>query len=162
MQNYETLIKNLSRHEVEFIIVGGFAAVIHGVTLVTKDLDLCIPFSQKNCQSLLKALKELKPFHRMDFNKKTLEDSAENLCKYNNLYLGTNAGTLDLLGTIKGLGNYQELQPYTVETKLYGYSCKVADIEALIKSKKEMSSFKDQQTVIQLEAIKQKNGPSPK
>jgi len=35
------LLKRLCEANVEFVIVGGFAATLHGSTLLTRDLDVC-------------------------------------------------------------------------------------------------------------------------
>ena len=40
MQDLNQLLKILSANNTEFVIVGGFAAVLHGANHVTKDLDL--------------------------------------------------------------------------------------------------------------------------
>ena len=45
MQNLSELLRRLIAGNVEFVLVGGFAAVAHGVTLVTRDVDVCGRFS---------------------------------------------------------------------------------------------------------------------
>ncbi|OGQ05267.1 MAG: hypothetical protein A2W61_08415 [Deltaproteobacteria bacterium RIFCSPLOWO2_01_44_7] len=156
MQNFEKLIPGLVDGGVEFVIVGGFAAVIHGVTLVTRDLDVCIPFTVKNCEALLQSVQNIHPFHRMDSNRSPLKETPESLSHFKNLYLNTDLGTIDFLGRIDGVGSYPEVLKYAVKIKLFNRSCNVLDIDALIKAKKEMKEAKDKQAVIQLEAIKQK------
>lgn len=41
MQQLSELTRRLVEAKVEFVLIGGFAAVAHGVTLVTRDLDIC-------------------------------------------------------------------------------------------------------------------------
>jgi len=48
MQNLSELTRRLIAAQVEFVLVGGFAAVAHGVTLVTRDVDICCRFSEAN------------------------------------------------------------------------------------------------------------------
>lgn len=48
MQDLSELTRRLIQAEVEFVLVGGFAAVTHGVTLVTRDVDICCRFSEVN------------------------------------------------------------------------------------------------------------------
>jgi hypothetical protein len=38
--DFQRLIDTLSRHGVEFVIVGGFAAAAHGAARVTNDVDI--------------------------------------------------------------------------------------------------------------------------
>ncbi len=45
MQNLSDLLQRLHDHDVEFVLVGGFAAVLHGSMQVTQDLDICCHFS---------------------------------------------------------------------------------------------------------------------
>ena len=40
-QQLHHLIQRLSDAEIDFVIVGGFAGIVHGSSLVTRDLDLC-------------------------------------------------------------------------------------------------------------------------
>jgi hypothetical protein len=48
MQNLSELVRRLIASDVEFVLVGGFAAVAHGVTLVTRDVDICCRFTEAN------------------------------------------------------------------------------------------------------------------
>jgi hypothetical protein len=48
MQSLSELLRRLIVSDVEFVLVGGFAAVAHGVTLVTRDLDICCRFTEIN------------------------------------------------------------------------------------------------------------------
>jgi hypothetical protein len=46
-QDDKALLLRLKEHKVEFVIIGGVCGVVHGVSLVTKDLDICCRFSQE-------------------------------------------------------------------------------------------------------------------
>ncbi|MGH7299842.1 MAG: hypothetical protein ACREKQ_06425 [Candidatus Rokuibacteriota bacterium] len=41
----------------EFVLIGGFAAVAHGVTLLTQDIDICCRFAAENLLRLQAALR---------------------------------------------------------------------------------------------------------
>ncbi|HMR56527.1 MAG TPA: hypothetical protein PKC10_04360 [Cyclobacteriaceae bacterium] len=56
---HETLVRTLLKNEVNFVIIGGFAAIYYGVSRGTGDLDLLIEPSQENGQRLLNAFREL-------------------------------------------------------------------------------------------------------
>jgi len=43
----ESLLGRLIRGDVEFVVVGGFAAVAHGASLLTQDLEVCCAFRAK-------------------------------------------------------------------------------------------------------------------
>jgi molybdopterin-guanine dinucleotide biosynthesis protein len=40
------LLQRLCDAEIDFVIVGGFAATLHGSSLVTRDLDVCAIFAR--------------------------------------------------------------------------------------------------------------------
>jgi hypothetical protein len=42
------LIERLAGANIDFVIVGGFAGMLHGSTLVTRDLDVCMVLSLAN------------------------------------------------------------------------------------------------------------------
>ena len=50
---FEALVGLLAEADVEFVLVGGLAAVIHGSAHVTYDLDVCYGRSPANIERLL-------------------------------------------------------------------------------------------------------------
>ena len=61
---------------------------------------------------------------------------------------------LDMLGEITGLGEFEHPANHTIEVELFGKMCRVPDIDGLIISKRAIGRPKDNQVIIQLEAIK--------
>jgi len=149
----ESLLKELHRLEVEFIIIGGMAAVVHGSAYLTVDLDLCYSRKRENLEKLAQALAPFHPFLRgappdlafsLDFNafKSGL-----------NFTLTTDLGDLDLLGEVTGLGGYAEVLSFSEELELFGMSCKVLTLQGLIKSKRATGRAKDLRLLPELEAL---------
>lgn len=155
MINYEKLVQTLTNNGVQFVLIGGFAAVVHGASQLTEDLDVCIPFTVGNCRALLKGLGELHPKHRVP-NRNLLDETPESLAKFKNLYLVTDLGPIDFLGTVAKLGPYEKVLEHTIEIELFGQKVKILDIESLIISKKEMARPKDKEAIFQLKAIQEK------
>src|SRR5262245_22602036 len=91
------MLATLARGGVEFVLVGGYAAVAHGVTLVTQDVDICCRFTKENLFRLQAVLAELHPRHRMTPQKLPLELTDELCARLNNLYLETDLCMLDCL-----------------------------------------------------------------
>jgi hypothetical protein len=48
-----TILKRLLDHKVEFVVIGGMAAMYHGSALVTQDIDFCVPFDVDTMASML-------------------------------------------------------------------------------------------------------------
>src|SRR6185436_8956657 len=106
VQNDKQLLTRLKESEVEFVIIGGVCGVLHGLSLVTFDLDLCCPFSFENLRRLEGAVKDLHPFHRLVANKLPLEITEDLAPRLKNLYLQTDLGRLDCLSEVTGIGDY--------------------------------------------------------
>ena len=53
MTELNQLIQRLCDAEIDFVIVGGFAGILHGSTLVTRDLDVCAVLSRSKTSILV-------------------------------------------------------------------------------------------------------------
>jgi len=157
MANLESLLLRLTQHHVEFVVVGGFAAVAHGVSLLTQDIDVCCRFTADNLLRLQQAISDLHPVHRMTPKRLPMRLTREKCADLKNLYLDTDWGQLDCLGAVLGIGDYDEVAKGSIEIILGGGKCRVLDINALIKAKEAMGRPRDKETVIQLRAIQERN-----
>jgi predicted nucleotidyltransferase len=145
------LIRLLARHKVDFIVVGGVAAVVQGAPVNTFDLDVVHARTPDNIERLLGALRELDAFYRMDLNRK-LTPTASHLASPGHQLLATNLGTLDLLGTIEEGTSYEELLPDSEEMDLGGIPMRVITLERLIAIKEKLTRPKDQVMLMVLRA----------
>jgi len=152
----ESLLDRLIRHEVEFVVVGGFAAVAHGVTLLTQVIDICCRFTPDNLMRLQAAHSGLQPVHRMPPERPLLRLSPETAAEFRDLYLETAWGQLDCLGEVLGVGSYDEAVGQSIQVQLAGGPCQVLAIDALIRAKPAMGRDKDRETILQLRAIQER------
>jgi hypothetical protein len=153
-KDFLNLLERLAQTGVDFVIVGGFAGVVHGCTYVTQDIDVCCDFSVENLLRLQQALSELHPVHRMTPGRKKLELTKDNCSTFHNLYLDTDIGQLDCLSFIDGVGDFERLKKASVLVKVEDIQIKVLSLDALIESKKALNRPRDKEAVLQLEAIK--------
>jgi len=149
------LLKRLNNCAVEYVLVGGVAAVVHGSQLVTGDLDICAPLDAPNLAKIVGALSDLQAKFRMTPDRRPLPTEPDELAGYKNLYLETLLGQLDILSEIAGVGDYAEVAMHSITLDLGGAICRVLDLDTLIKSKKALGRPRDLQAVIELEAIRQ-------
>ncbi len=157
MQNLSELTRRLILSEAEFVLVGGFAAVAHGVTLVTRDVDICCRFSETNLMRIQKAFIDLHPVNRSRPDL-PLQLTPEQCANLKSLYLKTDLGIVDCLGEILGVGSFDEVLKHSVEVELPYGKCRIIDIEALIRAKEAMNRDHDRITVKYLKEIqKQQN-----
>ena len=138
------------------MVVGGFAAVAHGVTLLTQDIDVCCPVTADNLMRLQAALADLHPVHRMPPERPPLRLTPETATEFRNLYLETDWGQLDCLGEILGVGDYDRVLAQSIEIQLAGGPCRILSIDALIQAKQAMGWDKDRETIVQLRAIQER------
>jgi hypothetical protein len=155
MQNLSELVRRLTVSQVEFVLVGGFAAVAHGATLVTRDVDICCRFSEANLMRIEKAFADLHPAHRSRPDL-PLQLTPEQCLRLKNLYLKTDLGAIDCLGEVLGVGNFDEVVKRSVEVELPCGKCRVLDIDALIRAKEAMDRDHDRITVRHLKEIKRR------
>ena len=156
MSDLEALLQRLIAGHVEFVIVGGYAAVAHGVTLVTRDVDICCRFTTANLLRLQKTLRDLHPVHRLTPKRLPLKLTATNCRELKNLYLQTDWGVVDCLGTVLGVGDYSAVRKQSIAVELPFGNCRVLGLEALINAKEAMGRPHDLESVVQLKAIKAK------
>jgi hypothetical protein len=154
MHGYERLLKLLIENEVEFVLIGGFAAVVHGCTVLTQDIDICVRLDEKNMRRLLAALEGHDP--RFRESREPIGESAKRLARMKNIYLLTDLGSLDILGTVSDIGDYDAVFARSIAFDLFGKECRVLDIESLIRSKQGMGRAKDREAIVQLKAIEEK------
>jgi len=156
-KDFLSLLERLVQAQVDFVLVGGFAGVVHGCTYVTQDIDICCDFSGGNLLRLQEALSEAHPVHRMTPGRKKLELNETNCRTLKNLYLDTDIGQLDCLSFVDGVGDFEHIKNASVPIKVADMQIKVLSLDALIASKKALNRPRDQEAVRQLKAIKELN-----
>ena len=155
MQNLSELTRRLVEAQVEFVLIGGFAAVAHGATLVTRDVDICCRFNEPNLKRIQQALAELHPVHRSRPDL-PLDLTPGECVRLKNLYLKTDLGAVDCLGEVLGIGAFENVLQHSIEVELPFGSCKILDLEGLIRAKEAMNREHDRITVRQLREIQRR------
>lgn len=149
------LLERLCDAGVDFVIVGGFAATLHGSSLVTRDLDVCAILSSENVEKLREALRDLKPTHRLTPQKLSFLDNPDPGVEVRNLYLRTDFGPVDILSSILGVGDFDRVRVASIEVGLFGRSCRVISLDDLIQAKEALGRDKDLLAVKELRAVRE-------
>lgn len=152
----DQLIERLCDAGIDFVIVGGVAGVLHGSSLVTRDLDICLVLDTHSVARLREVLADLHPLHRPASRGLSFLDNPEIGAPLKNLYLATDLGPIDLLGSVTGLGSYAQVRDVSVEIEIFGRQCRVLTIDALIEAKLALGREKDLLAVKELRAIRDK------
>lgn len=76
MVKLNQLIERLCDADIDFVIVGGFAGVLHGSSLLTRDLHVCTVLSSEAVAKLRDTFRDLQPKHRFTTEKFSFLDAA--------------------------------------------------------------------------------------
>ena len=156
MEHLNQILERLNRAEVEYVLVGGLAAVFHGVPLVTRDIDICLPLTKRNLLRLESALRDLHPVHRQTPQPLPFSVATDFPRSPKNLYLRTDWGVLDCLGEIKGVGDFDAVLRRSLLVELPIGACHILNLDALIDSKSALDRPQDKLALIHLQEIKQR------
>lgn len=147
------LLQRLIAAEFDFVIVGGFAATLHGSSMLTRDLDVCAAVSDENIEKLRRAFADLHPVYRMSPERWCFLDHPAPGVAMNHLYLQTDFGPLDVLGSITGVGGFNVVREHAVEVELFGQQVRVISVADLIRAKEALGRPKDRLVALELRAL---------
>ena len=140
------LLRVLERHGVRYIVIGAQAAVIHGVPVVTEDLDVTPARDAENLARLAEALAEVEPRIRTASEPEGLPFPVEPalLASSETWNLTTRLGELDLAFVPSGTGGYDDLRRGAAAVRLAdGLVVQVASLADVIRSKEAAGREKD-------------------
>jgi hypothetical protein len=139
--NLNELISALAAARVDFIVVGGVAAVLQGAPISTFDLDLVYSRDPQNLARLEQVLRQLSACYR---EKPEIAPDAHRLDGPGHHLLMTRFGPLDLLGSAARQEGYPELIEHTDSIELGpGKTVRVMDLPTLIRIKESLARDRD-------------------
>lgn len=141
--NFLEILKALTRHQVDFIVVGGVCAVLQGAPITTFDLDVVHSRKPENLDKLITALEALEACYRVRHDLK-LKPTLLHLSSPGHQLLMTRYGPLDVLGAIgKGHG-YDELISHSIELDVgENWKVRLLTLEKHIQIKEEVARDQD-------------------
>ena len=153
--SFREILELLNKYEVEYIVVGGVAAVIQGAPVTTFDLDALIRIGDENADRLSLALDELEARYRE--RQSRIKPTKEDILAGGHLLLLTRAGPLDVLGFIGDTNRYEDLLHHSSEFSMTIGTFRVLDLDELIRQKKVSDRPKDRAMLELLEeALRQR------
>lgn len=153
MSDYRTAIRALVDARVDFIIIGGIAATLHGAARATYDVDVVYARNPDNLQRLVDAFAGKHPYLRGAPEGLPFQWDAETLARGLNFTLKTDVGDVDILGEVTGGGSYEDLLPDSQPIEIDSRTCRVITLPKLIAVKKAAGRMKDFDAVAELEAL---------
>ncbi|MGH9319534.1 MAG: nucleotidyltransferase [Vicinamibacteria bacterium] len=153
MTDFEALLRTLTEAGVEFLVVGGVAATVHGSARLTQDLDVVYRRTPENIDRLTVALGAHEPYLRGAPPGLPFRWDSATIARGLNFTLTTDMGDLDVLGEITGGGSYDELREHSIVIRVFGLECRVLGLRRLIEVKRAAGRPKDLEAISELEKI---------
>jgi len=153
--DFPRLLRTLNDAGVEYLIVGGVAAMAHGAARVTYDVDVLYRRTRDNMQRLVDALAPLHPYLRGAPPGLPFRFDAETIRRGCNFTFTTDAGPLDCLGELTAVGGYDAVVANAVEAESHGVRCRILSLDDLIAAKRAAGRPKDFEAIAELEVIRE-------
>jgi hypothetical protein len=161
------LIEALARHEVQYVIVGGWAAIQHGAVRRTDDLDICPEWSLANLDRLGAALRELGAELAISPGN-TVPVPVIDSVLISRMQIGTwqtRAGGFDILRgipkTATSEARFEELSARATTTEISGRTIQIADLEDVVRSKRIADRPKDHEALPELDKLREAAAARP-
>ena len=127
-QDFLKVLKAMEDEGVDYILIGGFAVILHGLPRFTIGMDFFMKMAEKNVQKLRTALYSI--FRDSDIEEITFDE----LVKYPVIRYGTpNGFHIDIMAQLGETATYEDLEYEIMEVQ--GQKIRVATAETLLKLK---------------------------
>jgi hypothetical protein len=156
---FETAVRALCDADVDFVVIGGLSANLHGSAQVTLDLDVCYSRASANLKRVAAALAPFHPRPRgfpeaLPF----IWDDAM-LRNATVLTLLTDLGEIDLLAEVAGLGSWDDVKAGSVKVEAFDRTISILDLPSLIQAKRAAGRPKDLAVLPELESLLEASEP---
>jgi hypothetical protein len=147
-------LRALARHQVRFVLIGGYAAALRGSPMMTGDIDICYAREAENLERLAEALRELGAKLRGVSDDVPFQLDRRALQAGDHFTFSTEVGPIDCLGTPAGTEGFADLDASSTEEDLDGLVVRVASLDDLIRMKRAADRPQDRIAVEWLTALR--------
>jgi hypothetical protein len=140
------LLRSLVEGDVDFIVVGGVAAVLEGAPVSTFDLDIVYSLGEQNLTRLARVLQGLEAVY-VDPAGRSIAPDVDRLREGGHHLLRTRLGRLDALGSIGADQGFDDLLPECLTRSVRGLEIQVLRLETVIATKEIAGRSKDRATL---------------
>ena len=146
--DFKEFFKSLNSKGVEYLLIGGYAVIIHGYVRNTSDLDVCISSDPKNIARCLDALEDF-GFAGPEL-REALTSGRKDLVR-----MGVEPLKIEILNYLKGVDFARAYSRRIVE-KVEDVQINVIGLEDLISNKQSVARLQD---LLDVEKLKERNRP---
>jgi predicted nucleotidyltransferase len=160
--SFSSVLHGLEEERIKFVVIGGLAAAAHGSRRLTDDVDLCYSTTSANLKSLSALLAKWDAYPRgiergLPFFMDERQFRVTPL-----MTLVTSEGMIDLLDTVKGVGDYDKCLSRSIDVTAFDTRFRVLDLPALIDAKRAAGRPRDIDHLPELEALLALNRQAPR
>jgi hypothetical protein len=155
----QQLFRVLDEYGVDYLVIGGVAAQVHGRRRTTKDLDVTPAPDQENLERLAAALAALDA-HPVEVGRSAPSPTAEQLNVATVRPLVTLHGDLHILNEVPGAAAYAAMRARALTTDLDGVAVHIVGVDDLIRMKQATGRPSDIEDVEALTLVAQREAGS--
>lgn len=142
------ILRVLAAHQVEYVVIGGVAAFLHGSPIPTVDVDITPRAGAENLARLSAALTELEATVRAEGTDPVpFSHDAASLAEVAVWNLTTAFGDLDIAMTPAGTRGYEDLRRDAVDLEIHGIHVRIASLADIVRSKGAAGRDKDRRAL---------------
>lgn len=142
--DFQDFIRSLNEAEVKYVLVGGYAVILHGYNRTTGDLDIWVERTAENYQRLETAFRLFgMPIFDMTLNN-FLENSELDVFTF-----GRPPVSIDIMLAVKGL-DFEHVFKQAEKRNIEGLDIKLISLSELVKSKSASGRNKDMDDIEKL------------
>ena len=156
----QEILRVLDRNGVDYVLIGGLAAILHGAPHLTTDVDIVPEEGVRNLERLSAALKELRARIRVPDEVEGIpfDHSAESLARVGTWNLVTDHGNLDLAFVPSGTTGYSDLRRDAQKMRVREVDVPVASLADVIRSKEAADRPRDRAILPTLRRMLERRG----
>ena len=151
--NIQRLIQALVDAGADFVIIGGWSAILHGSRHMTDDLDITFSRVPENLKRLVQALAPFHPRLRGLPSQLPFLWEVATLRNSTTTTLDTDLGAIDLLAEVSGLGSYAEILAASPVAEAFERKVHILCLKHLIAAKRAAGRDKDLRVLPELESL---------
>jgi len=136
IDDFRDFIQALNDHDVDYMLVGGYAVLLHGVSRTTGDMDIWVHKTKDNYKKLMRSYTAF-GLPTSDLSEQRFLGSESDVFSY-----GISPVTIDIITELKGMefnSTYQHVQIYNDDD----LTIKYINLRDLIEAKKASGRYKD-------------------
>jgi hypothetical protein len=145
--DFKDFINCLNKHNVQYMLVGGYAVILRGYSRSTGDMDIWVNKTQDNYNLLTKAIKEF------GLPKAAVPEQQFFSNEYDVFSFGRPPYAIEILTAVKGISSFEEAYKLSTNETVDDLNVRVIDLKYLILSKEAANRHKDKNDIENLPSL---------